>query len=171
MNSVYSGNIFLMALYHQCYRATSLSRFHDHTQTHHTRQDTKHSQEINFHATGGIRTRNPSKREDEDPRLRSRGHRNLVMIIIKKDRFSLLANSGDFQILTFKNRASYIQDGSTATLQKLHFIYIFSTNISTEYFSHAAQSPLFSSKCRLFHNAIIFGSCIIHILHTECAKI
>jgi len=27
------------------------------------------------------------------------------------------------QILTFKNRASYIQDGRTATLQMLHFIY------------------------------------------------
>jgi hypothetical protein len=28
----------------------------------------------------------------------------------------------------------------------------------------------FSSKCRLFHYATFFGSCIIHILHTECAK-
>jgi len=73
--------------------------------------------------------------------------------------------------LTFKNRASYIQDGRTATLQMLHFIYIFSTNISTEYFKHAAHSPFFSSKCRLFHNATFFGSCIFHILHTGCAKI
>ena len=29
----------------------------------------------------------------------------------------------------------------------------------------------FSSKCRLFHNATFFGSCIIHILNVECAKI
>jgi len=29
----------------------------------------------------------------------------------------------------------------------------------------------FSSKCRLFHNATFFGSCIIHILNTGCAKI
>jgi hypothetical protein len=29
----------------------------------------------------------------------------------------------------------------------------------------------FSSKCRLFHNATLFGSCIIHILNTGCAKI
>ena len=29
----------------------------------------------------------------------------------------------------------------------------------------------FSSKCRLFHNATFFGSRIIHILHTGCAKI
>jgi hypothetical protein len=58
----------------------------------------------------------------------------------------------------------------TATLQMLHFIY-FSTTVSTEYFKHAAQSPFFSSKCRLFHNATFFSSCIIPILHTECAKI
>jgi len=48
---------------------------------------------------------------------------------------------------------------------------IFSTNISTEYFKHAAHSPFFSSKCRLFHNATFFGPCIFHILHTGCAKI
>ena len=29
----------------------------------------------------------------------------------------------------------------------------------------------FSSKCSLFHNANFFGSCIIHILYTGCAKI
>jgi len=29
----------------------------------------------------------------------------------------------------------------------------------------------FSSKCSLFHNSNIFGSRIIHILHTGCAKI
>ena len=29
----------------------------------------------------------------------------------------------------------------------------------------------FSSKCSLFHNANLFGSCIIHILYTICAKI
>jgi hypothetical protein len=73
--------------------------------------------------------------------------------------------------LTFKNLASYIYDRHTATLQMLHFIYIFSANISTEYFKHAAHSPFFSSKCHLFHNANIFGSCIIQILHTGCAKI
>ena len=43
--------------------------------------------------------------------------------------------------------------------------------LSTEYFKYAAHSPFFSSKCRLFHNATFFGSCIIHILHTGCAKI
>ena len=29
----------------------------------------------------------------------------------------------------------------------------------------------FSSKCSLFHNANLFGSCIIRILYTGCAKI
>ena len=29
----------------------------------------------------------------------------------------------------------------------------------------------FSSKCSLFHNAKLFGSCIIHILYTGRAKI
>ena len=29
----------------------------------------------------------------------------------------------------------------------------------------------FSSKCNLFHNSNVFGSCIIHILYTGCAKI
>jgi len=75
-------------------------------------------------------------------------------------------------ILTFKNRASYIQDERTATLQMLHFIYIFfPAKVSTEYLKHTAHSPFFSSKCRLFHNATCFGFCIIHILHTGCAKI
>jgi hypothetical protein len=50
-------------------------------------------------------------------------------------------------------------------------LYIFSTNISTEYFKHAAHSLFFSSKCHLFHNIPFFGSCIIHILRTGCAKI
>ena len=29
----------------------------------------------------------------------------------------------------------------------------------------------FSSKCSLFHNSNVFGSCIIHIFYTVCAKI
>ena len=51
-------------------------------------------------------------------------------------------------------------------------LYIYSTNVGTEYFKHSLNSPLFSSsKCSLFHNANFFGSCIIHILYTECAEI
>jgi len=59
----------------------------------------------------------------------------------------------------------------TANLQSC-ILYIYSTNIGTEYFKHGVYSPFFfSSKCSLFHNSNVFGSCIIHILYTGCAKI
>ena len=63
--------------------------------------------------------------------------------------------------------------GRTAPLtSKRCILYIYSTNIGTEYFKHVLYSPsFFSSKCSLFHNANLFGSCIIHILYTGCAKI
>ena len=62
--------------------------------------------------------------------------------------------------------------GRTAPLtSKCCILYIYSTNKSTEYFKHALYSPFFSSKCSLFHNANLFGSCIIHILYTGCATI
>jgi hypothetical protein len=51
------------------------------------------------------------------------------------------------------------------------FYIFFSTNISTEYFKHAAHSPFFSSKCRFFHNATFFGYCIIHNLHIDVLKL
>ena len=53
----------------------------------------------------------------------------------------------------------------TANLQSC-ILYIYSTNIGTEYFKHVIYSPFFPSlKCSLFHNSNIFGSCIIHILY------
>ena len=49
---------------------------------------------------------------------------------------------------------------------------MYSTNILTEYFKHAAHSPFFfCSRCLLFNNAIFFGSCNIHILNTGYATI
>ena len=50
--------------------------------------------------------------------------------------------------------------GRTAPLtSKRCILYIYSTNIGTEYFKHALNSPVFfSSKCSLFHNANLFGS-------------
>ena len=49
---------------------------------------------------------------------------------------------------------------------------IYSKNILTEYFKHAALLRFFlTSRCRLFHNAIFYSSCNIHILSTGCAKI
>ena len=63
--------------------------------------------------------------------------------------------------------------GRTAPLtSKRCILYIYSTNIGTEYFKHGINSPFFSSsKCSLLHNYNVFGSCIIHILYTGCAKI
>ena len=60
---------------------------------------------------------------------------------------------------------------TTPLTSKRCILYIYSTNVGTEYFKHAVYSPLFSSKCSLFHNANFFGSCIIHILYTGCAEI
>jgi hypothetical protein len=63
--------------------------------------------------------------------------------------------------------------GRTAPLpSKSCILYIYSTNRGTEYFKHGTYSPFFlDSKCSLFHNSNVFGSCIIHILYTGCAKI
>ena len=43
--------------------------------------------------------------------------------------------------------------------------------MGTEYFKHGIYSPFFSSKCNLFHNSNVFGSCIIHILYTAKAAL
>jgi hypothetical protein len=92
-------------------------------------------------------------------------------IYIKKIRKGNYYDDQPYEYLTFKNRASYVWDGRTTTLQMLHFIYIFSTKINTEYFKHDAHSPFFSLKCLLFYNANFFGCCIFQIIHTGCAKI
>ena len=63
--------------------------------------------------------------------------------------------------------------GRTAPLtSKRCILYIYSTNIGTEYFKHGIYSPFFSSsKCSLFRNSNIFSSCITNVLCTGCAKI
>ena len=62
--------------------------------------------------------------------------------------------------------------GRTAPLtSKRCILYIYSTNIGSEYFKHGIHSVFFSSKCSLFHNSNLFGSCIVYILYTGCAKI
>ena len=76
---------------------------------------------------------------------------------------------GDINPLTPNDHCS----GRTAPLtSKRCILYIYSTNIGTEYFKHGIYSSFFfSTKCSLFHNSNVFGSCIIHILYTDCAKI
>ena len=62
--------------------------------------------------------------------------------------------------------------GRTAPLtSKRCILYIYSTNIGTEYFKHGINSPCFCLQNAVFYNSNIFGSYIIHILYTECAKI
>jgi len=57
--------------------------------------------------------------------------------------------------------------GRTSPLtSKRCILYIYSTNVGTECFIHGIYSPFLSSKCSLFHNSNVFGSCIIHILYT-----
>ena len=60
----------------------------------------------------------------------------------------------------------------TSNLQSC-ILYIYSTNIGTEYFKHGVYSPFFflSSKCSLFHISNLFGSCIIHILYIYSTNI
>ena len=74
-----------------------------------------------------------------------------------------------FNPLTAKDPYS----GRTARLtSKRCILYIYSTNTGTEYFKHGIYCPFFSSsKCSLFHNSNVLGSCFIHILYTGCATI
>jgi hypothetical protein len=59
--------------------------------------------------------------------------------------------------------------GRTAPLTtKLCILYIYSTNIGTEYFKHGIYSPFFSLQNAVYN---IFGSCIIHILYTGVLKL
>jgi hypothetical protein len=49
----------------------------------------------------------------------------------------------------------------------LHFVYIFSTNIITEYFKHTAHSPFSPQNDDYIKMVNFFESCIIPILHTD----
>jgi hypothetical protein len=76
-------------------RASSLSRIHDQTQTHHYRQDssgwminptqrplhdkTHNTHKTDIHVTGGIRTCNSSKLAPADPHFRPRDHRDRLL--------------------------------------------------------------------------------------------
>jgi hypothetical protein len=112
----------------------------------------------------------------------------IAVYILYKQSFLLFTLSGKLSLSPFLGLGAYSESnifsfnhltpndpymGRTAPLtSKLCILYIYSTNIGTEYFKHALYSPFFfSSKCSLFHNANLFGSCIFHILYTGYAKI
>ena len=62
--------------------------------------------------------------------------------------------------------------GRIASLtSKRCILYIYSTNIGTEYFKHGINSPCFFLNAVFFQNSNVFDSCIIHILYTGYAKI
>ena len=97
------------------------------------------------------------------------------------DNKCLVSNEISFSAITFLVRLNINllthndhYSGRTAPVtSKRCILYIYSTNIGTEYFKHGIYSPFFSpsSKCSLFHKSNVFGSCVIHILYTGCAKI
>ena len=58
----------------------------------------------------------------------------------------------------------------TADLQMLHFIY-YSTNIRTEYFKHAAHSPLFSLQNAVYFIMLHFLVPVLFTLYIQCAKL
>ena len=72
----------------------------------------------------------------------------------------------------FASKCSLFHNSNVFGSCIIHILYIYSTNIGTEYFKHGIYSQFFfASKCGLFHNSNVFGSYIIHILYTGCAKI
>ena len=62
--------------------------------------------------------------------------------------------------------------GRTAPLTSKVAFYIFIQQIYVLNILNMVYTLLFfSSKCSLFHNSNVFGSCVIHILYTGCAEI
>ena len=90
-----------------------------------------------IHTPGGIRTHNPSKRAAVDPRLRTHGHKYNLIDKVNTVRLYLTPNDH--------------YSGRTAPLtSKRCILYIYSTNIGTEYFKHGIYSsfvPLQNAVC------------------------
>jgi hypothetical protein len=86
-------------------------------------------------------------------RLDTTYHRPLVLPTTAALQWTHQANT---TVLTFRNPASYIQDGHTATLNKPHFLNIFSTNTSTELFKRAAHSPFLSLQSAVYFTMLPF---------------
>jgi len=58
----------------------------------------------------------------------------------------------------------------TANLQSF-ILFIYSTNTGTKYFKRGIYPPFFPLQNAAWFIILTFGSCIIHILYTGCAKI
>ena len=64
---------------------------------------------------------------------------------------SCTMSTGSFAGLTFRNRASYIYRTGTPLTSRCCILYIYSTNIRTEFFKHAGHSTFFPLQ-----NAVYF---------------
>ena len=95
---------------------------------------------------------------------------NLLQYMSQKSRRQTGGTASERTSLTSRNLASYIQGGRRITLQMPHFIFIQQISV-LNILNMLYNLIFFSSKCRLFHNATLFGFCITHILNTGCAKI
>jgi len=70
------------------------------------------------------------------------------------------------------NTPNVNNSGRTAPLTSKVAFYIFIQQTQVLDILNKVYTPLFfSSKCSLFHNSNVFGSCISHILYTGCVKI
>ena len=141
-------------------RFSSFTRFLDHTQRRTTvdrtlldersahRRDlyltTHNTQQTDIHAPGGIRTHNFCRRAAADLRLRMGKEYCRKKISHPEDAFNVFPrNVWTFNRLTPND--PYM--GRTAPLtSKRCILYIYSTNVGTEYFKHALYSPFFLFK-------------------------
>jgi len=71
----------------------------------------------------------------------------------------------------FSSKCSLFHNSNVFGSCIIHILYIYSTNIGTEYFNMVYTLHFFTSKCSLFHNSNVFGSCIIHILYIYSTNI
>ena len=69
-----------------------------------------------------------------------------------------------YTLFFFSSKCSLFHNSNVFGSCIIHILYIYSTNIGTEYFKHGIHYPFFF-KCRLFHNSKVFVSCIIQILY------
>ena len=100
----------------------------------------QHSQETDNYATGGIQTRNPSKRLAPDPRLRPRGH---------WDRHSrIIVNGNSRSIDVDLNTPATTSSVTTKRSNNYHnshlfcnIFFVYTTNVST--FFHLTSFPTF----------------------------
>ena len=88
-----------------------------------------------------ILTRDPRNQEASGIHLRQQGHRNLSFIISYKFNF-IQCQCNNFEVNPLTPNDPY--RGRTAPLtSKSWILYIYSSNISTEYFKHGIYSPFF----------------------------